>query len=162
MKIILGFLVALLFSGCTYSVHSTAYPHLKTILIEEFKNNTVKYGMEEEISNKLTDYFNSDGRLKVVNINSDSILSGEILDYENKIFSYDENGVEEYKVSILFKISFSDLKRNEIIWQKENLVLNETWSASGELTEYSSEEETQQKIFEDLFDQILKYSLEQW
>ncbi|MCD4817568.1 MAG: hypothetical protein K8S23_02625 [Candidatus Cloacimonetes bacterium] len=143
-------------------MHSSAYPHLKTILIEEFKNSTVQYGLEEEFSNKLTDYFNADGRLKVVNINSDSILSGEILDYENKIFSYDENGIEEYKVSILFKITFSDLKRNEVIWQKDNLVLNETWSASGEFTEFKSEEETQQQIIQDLFDQILKNSLEQW
>lgn len=162
MKFLLVFFALIILSGCTYSVHSSAYPHLKTILIEEFKNSTVQYGLEEEFSNKLTDYFNADGRLKVVNINSDSILSGEILDYENKIFSYDENGIEEYKVSILFKITFSDLKRNEVIWQKDNLVLNETWSASGEFTEFKSEEETQQQIIQDLFDQILKNSLEQW
>ena len=162
MKIsyILGILLVL--GACSYSVYTSGFPHLKTISIRTFLNNTVEYDLEEEIQIELTNYFEKDGRLKIVTLSPDCQLEGEILDYSNKIFTYDAAGVEEYEVKILFKAIFIDLKKNEIIWKNDALVLSETYSSSEETSEFSTEEEAQKEIYKDLFETIMKNSLEEW
>ena len=162
MKLVLSFLLIFLITGCSYSVKSNAFPHLKTIIIEEFSNKTLEYGMEEDISTQLTNEFFNDGRLSVVTMNSDALLEGTIRDYSNKIYSYDENGVEEYQVKMMFHITFTDLVRNQVIWTNEKLILSEKYSSVNDLIEAKTEEEAKDIIIEELFDTILKNTLEEW
>ncbi len=162
MRISYLFVILAVLGACTYSVYTSGFPHLKTISIQPFLNNTVEYDLEEEILVELTNYFEKDGKLKIVTLSSDCRLEGEILDYSNKIFTYDTAGVEEYEVKILFKIIFTDLKNNEIIWKNDTLVLRETYSSSEETSEFSTEEEAQTEIFKILFETIMKNSLEEW
>ena len=95
-------------------------------------------------------------------ISPDCQLEGEILDYSNKILSYAGSNVEEYEVRILFKISFIDLKKNNLVLKNDALQLSETYSSSEEISEFKTEEEAQEKIINDLFDYIIKESLEEW
>jgi hypothetical protein len=162
MKKILIYCALLIVAGCSYSVRTSAFPHLKTISIGEFANSTVEYGLEEEISLLLTEKFQNDGRLKIVTMNSDVLLEGEIRDYTDKVFSFDETGAEEYQVRILFKIVFTDLVRNEVVWQQDNLILSEKYSSINEFSEFKTEEEAQTEIFNQLFDTILRNTLEDW
>lgn len=162
MKKSLFLLFIAVLCSCTYSVYSTGYPHLKSIIIIPFENKTTQYNLEENIHNSLSSNFESDGRLKIVGISPDCQLEGEILDYSNKILSYAGSNVEEYEVRILFKVSFTDLKKNNIILKNDALQLSETYSSSEEISEFKTEEETQEKIINDLFDYIIKESLEEW
>ncbi len=148
--------------SCTYSVYTTGYPHLKSIAITPFENKTTQYNLEENIHNSLSGNFENDGRLKIVGLSPDCQLDGEILDYLNKILSYAGSSVEEYEVRILFKINFTDLKKNMIIFKNDALQLSETYSSSEEISEFKTEEEAQEKIINDLFDYIIKESLEEW
>jgi len=43
--------------ACSYSVHSNSYPHLKTIVILPFTNNTTEYNLEEDLLNELSNLF---------------------------------------------------------------------------------------------------------
>ncbi|OQX71940.1 MAG: hypothetical protein B6D62_00620 [Candidatus Cloacimonas sp. 4484_275] len=153
-------IIFVLLLSCSYSVYTNSYPYLKTIKIATFSNNTTEYELEENLLLKLTDLFEKDGRLKIVDLNPDCKLEGEILDYSNKIYSYGNENVDEYEVKILFKIIFTDLKKNKILYQNNSLVLSETYSGSNELSEFKTEEEAQNKIYQDLFDTIMKESLE--
>ena len=148
--------------ACSYSVYTTGYPHLKTIAILPFENNTTEYNLEEVIFNSLTNYFENDGRLKIVSISPDCQLEGQILDYSNKILTYAGSNVDEYEVRILFSITFTDLKKNNIIWQNKALIISETYSSSDETSEFLTEEEAQNEIIKDMFDIIIKESLEEW
>ncbi len=148
--------------ACSYSVYTTGFPHLKTIAILPFENNTTEYNLEEVIFNNLTNYFESDGRLKIVSISPDCQLEGQILDYSNKILTYAGSDVDEYEVRVLFSITFTDLKKNNIIWQDKALIISETYSSSDETSEFSTEEEAQNEIIKDMFDIIIKESLEEW
>ena len=148
--------------ACSYSVYTTGFPHLKTIAILPFENNTTEYNLEEVIFNNLTNYFESDGRLKIVSISPDCQLEGQILDYSNKILTYAGSDVDEYEVRVLFSITFTDLKKNNIIWQNKSLIVSETYSSSDETSEFSTEEEAQNEIIKDMFDIIIKESLEEW
>lgn len=162
-KFLIGYILSVfILAGCSYSVHTNAFPHLKNIQVEVFKNHSMEYGLEEEMNTSLTNQFNSDGRLAIVTENPDALLEGEIRDYSDKIYSFDETGAEEYQVKIMFKISFTDLVRNEEIWSNENLILSEKYSAINELIEAKTEEEAREKIMENLFETILKNTLEEW
>ena len=162
MKKSLLFIFIIILCSCTYSVYTTGYPHLKSITIIPFENKTTQYNLEENIHISLSSNYENDGRLKIVGISPDCQLEGGILDYSNKILSYAGSNVEEYEVRILFKISFIDLKKNNIILKNDALQLSETHSSSEEISEFKTEEEAQEKIINDLFDYIIKESLEEW
>jgi len=162
MKQMIILIFVIFIGACSYSVHSNSYPHLKTIVILPFTNNTTEYNLEEDLLNELSNLFINDGRLKIVGISPDCQLEGEILDYTDKIYTYDSSTIDAYQVKILFKIIFTDLKKNSIIWQNNSLILSETYSETDESSEFSSEAEAQNEIMKDLYDTIIKNSLEEW
>jgi hypothetical protein len=156
-------IMAVAFSGgCSYSVYSNSLPHLKTIAIERFENKTDEFELEEELWNFLNSEFSSDSRLRPVSISPDCILEGVIMDYSRKIDTYDESGIEEYNVRILFRLSFTDLVRGEIIWEKDSLILSEAYSEADETAQYNSETDAREAIYRKFFSEFMKNTLEQW
>jgi len=130
--------------------------------VKSFENKTTEYSLEENVFNSLSDLFSNDGRLNLVSISPDCILEGEILDYSDKVLSYAGSSVDEYEVKVLFSVTFTDLQKNEIIWQNKSLLLKETYSSSDPNITYKTEEEAQDKIIKELFNTILTKSLEEW
>ncbi len=160
--LIIIFIATLSISSCSYSVYSNSLPHLKTIAIERFENKSDQFELEEELWNFLNSEFNSDGRLRVVSLAPDCMLNGVIMDYSRKIDTYDETGIEEYNVKILFRLTFTDLTTGEIIWEKDSLILSQTYSEADETAEYSSESDAREAIYQNLFNEVMKNTLEQW
>lgn len=160
--IISALLLAVLLSGCSYSVYSNSLPHLKTVMITSFENESDEFELEEEIKKELISRFDKDGRLRVVTLQPDCLIEGTIMDYSRKIDTYDEQGIEEYNIRILFKISFTDLTRDEVIWQKDSLILSEVYSENSETALFKDEEAARNSIYEKLFLEIMKNTLEQW
>ena len=154
--------ILILLTSCTYSVYSGRFPNLKTIKIEKFENKTTKYEIDDEVLNSLSASFISDGRLKVVNRNPDSVLQGKILKYKNEVHSYEDVTVTQYQLKITFSVKFMNLKKEEKIWEDESLTLNKIYSLgeSADLTE--AETNAAKEIYKDLFDKILSNSLEEW
>lgn len=162
MKNVILISLFMMILSCSYSVYSSGLPHLKTINVSAFKNNSTEYNLEEKIFINLNEKFSADGRLSLVNVSPDCILDGEILDYSNEIRTFAGATVDQYQVRILFKITFTDLVRNKVIWQNNSLLLSEIYSSQDSNILYKSEEEAQNKIITDLFETILKNSLEEW
>ncbi|HOQ79441.1 MAG TPA: LptE family protein [Candidatus Cloacimonadota bacterium] len=158
------FLLLLFLSGCSYSVYTSEYPHLKTILVQPFENKTVEYTLGQDAQNSLVNAFMKDGRLKINTQNPDAELRGEILDFRKRIFSYDNAGsVEEYQIQILFSVTFYDLKLNNEIYANKNLLLTRTYNpTSDNINVEKTEEEAINKILSNLFDDIIKNTLENW
>lgn len=142
------------------------YPHLRNIAIMPFDNRTVEIHLAEEIRDRLISSFQQDGRLRIVYENPDSRIEGEITDYSDTVYGFDmEQEIEEYQVSIRFSIIFTDLVRNQIIWENRSLTLNERYSpasADDESIRYKTPEAAQEAIFEELFKLIIRNSLEAW
>ncbi|MDP8267760.1 MAG: LPS assembly lipoprotein LptE [Candidatus Tenebribacter davisii] len=162
MKIKIIILILSLISGCSYSVYTTGYPHLKTISILPIGNKTEKYELRDLVFDELVTDFDSDGRLKLVSLSPDCQLECSIKDYSDKIYSYSGSSVNEYKVRILFSVTFTDLINNLILWQDESLMLSEIYSLSNENSQFKSEDEVQEEIIEKLFETIMKNTLEGW
>lgn len=158
------FLLLLFLSGCSYSVYTSEYPHLKTILVQPFENKTVEFTLGQDAQNSLVNAFMKDGRLKINTQNPDAELRGEILDFRKRIYSYDNAGsVEEYQIQILFSVTFYDLKLNNEIYANKNLLLTRTYNpTSDNINVEKTEEEAINKILSNLFDDIIKNTLENW
>lgn len=148
--------------GCSYSVYTTGYPHLKTMQLLPIENQTSEYELRDIVLNSLIKQYEQDGRLKSVGMSPDCQLKCTILDYSNKIVTYSGSTVDEYEVKILFDVTFTDMKKNEIIWENRSLLLSETYSPSDENSKYKTEVEAQQEIAINLFDTIMKNTLEEW
>ena len=156
--------------SCAYSVYTNAYPHIKNIQILSFENKTPEYQISQEFHDYLVNKFQKDGRLKITTLSSDSQIEGSVNDYKKEILSYDNNGnITEYKISILFSVSFTDIKMNTVIYNNSALLVSESYSANfaASSTEtasviLTSEQQAQEKIYEKVFDTIMKNSLEKW
>ena len=162
MKFKIIMLTVLLIAGCSYSVYTTGYPHLKTIQILPVENQTSNYDLRDMVFNSLVENYESDGRLKLVGLSPDCQLECSILDYSNKIVAYSGSSIDEYEVRVLFEVTFTDLKKNQVIWQNSSLIQSERYSLSDENSLFKSEEDAQEEITNKLFDAIMKNTLEEW
>ena len=162
MKYLFIMIIIMLITGCSYSVYTTGYPHLKTIQVLPVENYTSNYDLRDIVVNSFIDNFESDGRLKLVGLSPDCQLECNILDYSNKIVSYSGSSIDEYEVRVLFNVVFTDLKENQIIWENQSLMQSERYSLSDVNSVYKSELDAQEEISNKLFDTIMRNTLEEW
>jgi len=165
VKKIIYFIVAiLLLSGCSYSVYSNAYPHLKRIQILAFDNKSTEFSLGDILINKLSDAYNDDGRLRLVTQSPDCQLEGSIISFSEKIYSYDAaNNIQDYIVSISLSLTFSDLVNNNVIFENKSLSISEIYAVSDESTSrFKTKDDAISEIFAKLFKIIMQNTLESW
>ena len=171
-KLFLIFLISIILClyGCVhYSFYSRANPHLKTVMISEFENNSEQYELPELIITYLTEKIISDNRLKIMADNADMEVSGTVLSYNKAVFSYDvRENPQEWQITIRFSIELKDMIKNSTIWQNKNMSLKAVYGNPENEPETESdvenltEEDAQREIIYDLCDIILSNSVEQW
>ena len=158
-----GLLSAVLL-GCSYSVYSNAYPHLKKIAVRPFENQSSQFDLGDTVLNGLTQQFSRDGRLKLVTQQPDCTLEGSILGWDESVYGYDSgNNVQDYMLRLTCSVTFTDLIENSVIYENKNLVLTEPYAVSASSTAKSkSKEEATNELVERLFSTIIQNSLETW
>ncbi|MBM4400111.1 MAG: hypothetical protein FJ041_07280 [Candidatus Cloacimonetes bacterium] len=163
-KIILFLPIIFLLAGCSYSVYSNAYPHLKRIQILAFENNSTEFALGDIVFNKVSDLFRDDGRLRTVTQQPDCQLEGKIISYSERIYSYDAaNNVQDYFITVTFSVVFTDLVQNEVLMDNKNLTLTELYAVSTESTSrFQSKDEALNEICDKLFKTIMQSTLESW
>ncbi len=169
-KIFFWFIIISLIAGCgVYSFYTISNPHLKTVMITEFKNNSEQYDLPNLITQYLTDTFIDDNRLDVQGEGADLDISGTVKSYSRIVNAYDmQENPSEWKVTITFSIEAKDMVQDKIIWQNNNLSLSALYGSSNEPAEERegvellSEEEAKISIINELGRLILTNTLEQW
>lgn len=163
-KFILFGVLFMTLMGCSYSVYSNAYPHLKNIRVMAFENNSTEFELADKALESVTRLFRNDGRLRLVTQNPDCQLEGSIISWTENIYSYDSaNNVQDYQIRVVFSISFVDLINNETIFENKNLSISETYAVSSESTSKNkSKEEALDEVFASLFKAVIQNSLETW
>ena len=166
-KIMLILLCSLIYGCGVYSVYSKANPHLNTIAIRSFENESIQYGLEGEIRDKLNNKFISDNRLKVVDNDPDVEIIGKILSYEKLVYSYDMNEQpKEHKLEMRFSITINDMVKNKILWQNQKFLMsaiyNENLPQDTESTQNRTEQEAFEEIVDMLFQKLLSNTVEEW
>lgn len=156
--------ILLIISGCSYSLRMNQYPHLRDIMIVPFGNDTLELYLEEELRNSVIASFQQDGRLRIAYDNPDSQIEGRLIDYSSTIFGYSlDQNIEEYQVRLVMAITFTDLLRNEVIWENRNLTVTDRYSPhSTETVRWQTEEEARNEIYKEVFRIIIRNTLEAW
>lgn len=150
--------------GCSYSVYSNAYPHLKKIRVLPFENRSSEFELGDKALDMLTRSFRDDGRLRLVTQAADCQIEGAILTWGEDVYSFDAaNNVQDYQIRMSFSVTFTDLIRNETIYENKNLLLSETYAVSEFSTSKNrSKGDAIDEIFRSLFRTIIQNSLETW
>jgi hypothetical protein len=163
-KFIHFLLLILLVTGCSYSVYSNAYPHLKRIQLLAFDNKSSEFSLGDAVINNLSNSFKNDGRLRLVTQQPDCQLEGSILSFSEKIYSYDEaNNIQDYIVSITYSVTFTDLVNNKVLYENKSLTLTELYGdKAGSTSRFKSRDEAVTEICDKLFKNIMQNTLESW
>ncbi len=151
--------------SCGYTASSTLPGHIKSIAIPVFKNETLEYRIEEEITNAVVEKFVSDNRLRVVGEKeANSLLLGTVTGYQRRVFSYSAGEVaQEYEVTIKVSVEFKDLSNGRIIWKDESLVSSARYFAvemAGQKAQ--TEQEGREPAVAFLANDILTRTVEGW
>jgi len=130
-----AFLASLLFlsslaPGCGYTLRSALPSNLKSIAIPVFGNNTVEFGIADDVTQALVNGFLNDRHLKIVQErDADSVLRGTVLAYKNQVFGYtSQERATEYEVVLTVQIAFRDVGRNRDLWKEDALTVRSTYN----------------------------------
>ncbi|MBN1504311.1 MAG: LptE family protein [Candidatus Eisenbacteria bacterium] len=117
--------------SCGYTASSSLPGHIKSIAIPVFKNETLEYRIEEEITNAVIEKFVADNRLRVVSEkDAASVLLGTVTGYQRRVFSYSASEeAQEYEVTVKVAVEFKDASSGRIIWKDESLVTSARYFA---------------------------------
>ena len=109
----------LVFSSCgIYSFSGSIPPHIKSISIPLFANETAEFGIAEAVTDEVTNVFLEENILKISE-KGDSILRGSIKKVEDKPYTYSEmEEVLEYRYSVGISVEWFDVREEKVLITK--------------------------------------------
>ncbi|MBI4652399.1 hypothetical protein HY745_14205 [Candidatus Desantisbacteria bacterium] len=137
-------------SGCSYTANRILPENIRNINVSMFLNKTLKYRLENLLSDAIIEELIMDGRLKVVEQSeSDCSLSGEIVQFLKQPVNTDRsNNVLENKLTLIINIILKDKKGN-VILEKKNI------SESYNYPERQSEQDAMVRLIKNLSRKIV-------
>jgi outer membrane lipopolysaccharide assembly protein LptE/RlpB len=136
--------VALLVTGCGYSLRGNLPSHIKSVAVPLFRNRTNEPGVESFLTVAVVEAFSTNGRLRVVRPEqADSILDGEVIGYQVQSIAYDpQSNVQQYRLIVTLNIKFRDVRRDEVLYEQKNLQERSDFRFQGVVSQTISREET--------------------
>jgi len=124
-----SFIIILIIMNCGYySVKGSIPNHINTVFISQIINESSEFNVSEQMNEKLLDILINQNMLETISSSdADSrldIIVEQIVDKpytynlnENNIDDYEQ--VEDWKLSIKIKVTWHDLVKNEVFFEKE-------------------------------------------
>jgi outer membrane lipopolysaccharide assembly protein LptE/RlpB len=125
-------LILLGLTGC-YGFSGSSLPtHVKTLSLPVLENRTLEVAVNDELTQALTEKFVQDNRLRVVQRDSDAVLTGAVTGYQERVFGFNsDQQANEYLVVLTVDMALRDRIRNKDIWKEEGLRGTGSYFASG-------------------------------
>lgn len=114
-----------IFSACWfYSFKGTLPPHIKSIAIPAFQDQTAEFNIQEIVTDQIRNKFIQENLLKLSDKdNSNSILYGTILSIQDRPLVFEESAsgeaVKEYRLTIRVEVEWYDMVYNKILFKKQ-------------------------------------------
>lgn len=163
MKQACAALCLMVFLGCgVYTFSGSTLPsHLKTVDIPLFINQSLQPGVAEDITAKLNQHVEASNLLKPVSQNSDATISGKVLSYKNRPYTYGSESlrnvnVTSYVVEISVDVEFYDNKKDKTLYKG---VIAEEGIYD---FENETEEDGKRKAIDRIVEQIMQNSVQSW
>jgi hypothetical protein len=147
--------------ACGYKAGSLLPGHIKKIYIPTFENETTRYGIEQDLTARVTEAFTNDNRLSVVSEGeADAMLRGVIVGYQKGALTFDRaQTVDEFKIELTVSVELEDLRDGKVLWKEEELRAWESYTA-GE--DEGGEEEALEAAILTLAGDMVSRTLEGW
>lgn len=108
--------------GCGfYSFTGSIPPHIRSISIPLFINETSEFGIAETATEEVTDVFIEENVIRVVDEkSSDSVLRGTIKRVTDVPYTYTaEEEVSEYRFSVIIEVEWYDSVEDQVLLKKD-------------------------------------------
>jgi len=131
--------------GCGYSLRTSLPPGIRTIHVPVLENRTQEPGIEDFITQALTQAVVTGGRLRIAANarEADASLEGAIVEYRLSSLAFDSAAnVTQYRLVIGLSLTFRDLRQNRVIWKQDRLEERADFAVAGRGTQTLAREET--------------------
>jgi outer membrane lipopolysaccharide assembly protein LptE/RlpB len=159
------FVLATALPGCGYTVSSTLPSHLKTLAIPTLANNTVEFGLADDITQSLVNGFLADRRLQIVQErDANAVLRGTVVLYKNQVFGYTTTErATEYEIVMVVKVVFRDMVKNRDAWKEDAMTVRTTYNVVQVGAEPAkSEADGRRDVIQRLTDRIVSRTVQGW
>ncbi len=136
-----------------YSFKGTLPPHIKSIAIPNFEDNTAEFNIQQVVTEQIRMGFIQENILKVVNEeNASSVLYGTILDVKDAPLVYTSSretgeSVEEYRITLQIEAEWYDKINAKAMFKKR-------FTGFSEYDPTGGSEESREKALTEAVDQI--------
>jgi hypothetical protein len=169
------YLLLSLISGCGYTAKTVLPDNIKTIHVDTFKNSiditkevsakdkyeVYRPNLEADLRDAIINRIFLDGNLKVdARDYADSVLEGEITQYRKDPLRYQNEVVQEYRISLVCDIKLVNSRTSDIIFQEENITGDTTYFTTGTLQK--TESHALIDAMSDLARRIINKIVENW
>lgn len=127
VSVIRGFSVLLsvqliLSFGCAYSFLGTLPGNIQSVQIRQFRSSISEYGLEQEITDLVTEAVVRDGRLSINNESPDARIDGTVSFFNRTAVTYTgSEDVEQYRLEIRVTVNMENVVDNGYIIQNETM-----------------------------------------
>ena len=112
--------LAILISGCGYTVNGTLPSDIKTISVPIFQNLTREPGVEGLVTRAVVEAFTTNGRLKIASsADADTVLDGEVIGYSVFSIAFDKDAnARQYRLIVTVNLQLRDRRKNEVLFKQ--------------------------------------------
>jgi outer membrane lipopolysaccharide assembly protein LptE/RlpB len=150
--------------GCGYSLRTSMPPGIKSIHVPVLENKTAEPGIEDFITQALTQAVVQSGRVRIAANarEADASLEGSIVEYRLTSLSFDRGAnVTSYRLIIALALTFKDLKQDKIIWKQDRIEERADFQVAGQVTQtLAREEQAVQRAAVDVARAIVSFAFE--
>lgn len=139
-----GLLLLLAAAGCGYSLRASLPAGIKTVHIPTLENRTQEPGIEDFLTQALTQAVVTSGRVRIARSaeEADATLEGAIVEYNLSSLAFDRSAnVTQYRLRVALALTFKDLRRNEVLWKQDRIEERADFQVSGQVTQTLAREE---------------------
>lgn len=150
-----------LFAHCSYySFKGSLPPHLETVAVALFENQTSEFGLAENLTDYVIDEFTRDGSLSLADASmADVLIEGTILSVRDQAGTVTANeSVRDIKVYITVNVACTDQVKRQEMWQSRITKFGIYDPAEGSQARQQAYEQAYEEISED----ILNKTVENW
>jgi hypothetical protein len=133
-------------AGCGYALvgrGTVVDPTIKKIAVPLFKDSTGKPGLDQKITQKVTEELLKRGRFDVVQerIGADAIVEGEILRYDQTPVGFSDAGgsrsqASRYAVTLTARVRYLKVGQEEPIWANESFTFRDEYDVGSDPTAF--------------------------
>lgn len=166
---------SLLFSGCGYATKTILPDNIKTIHIDTFKNGiditkevsakdryeVYRPNLEVDLRDAIVNRVFLDGNFKVAGKETaDAVLEGQIVQYRKDPLRYQNEVVQEYRISLVCDVKLVDKDSSKVLFEEENVTGDTTYFTTGALQK--TEASALNDAMSDLARRIVNRIVENW